>query len=117
MTHFRVERQTDIPLEFTGELLADVNSRDEPDQPRWQEIRIYKTDSGKYVTEVVGQTIVPDERVFITVNVLDNAADVRQALKRRKAGREFLNDMAFDALDEAGRHDPAIRESTIAERI
>lgn len=117
MDEFRVERQTDIPLRFTGELLADLSSRDDPGQPRWQEIRIYRTNTGKYVTEVVGQTTVRSERVFRTVTVLDNAGDVRHALKRKKGGREFLNDMAFEALEEAGKIDPAIGKSILEEVI
>lgn len=114
---FKLERQTDIPLSFEGELLADETSRDQPDQPQWQEIRIYRTVTGKYVTEMVGETVIPGQRVFRTVNVYDDAADVRQGLYRMKNGRKFLNDLAQDALRIAGDRDPGIRDSLIEETI
>lgn len=114
---FKIERQTDIPLSFEGDLLADETSRDTPDQQQWQEIRIYRTATGKYVTEMVGQTVVPGQRVFRTVNVYDDAGDVRQGLYRVKNGRKFLNDLALDALRLAGDVDPEIRDSLVAETI
>lgn len=117
MEPFRIERQTDIPLEFTGDKLVDLHSRDDERQERWQEIRIYRTNTGKYVTELVGQSTVRGERAFRTVKVVDNPAAVRQALKREKAGREFLNDLALEALEEAGKQDKALAAANVAERI
>lgn len=111
---FRVERTEDVPLEFTGELLVDVDSKD--DRPRWQEIRIYRTDSGKYVTEVVGRSSVPGERTFITVQVHDDPADVRIGLYRKQNGRRYLSDLAFEALEGAAEVDPALKQ-TLVERL
>lgn len=104
---YHIERQTDIDLQFTGDKLADQTSK-EPGSLRWQEVRIYKTDSNKYVTEVVGQTLIDGERIFRTVTVCDKPLDVREALFRWKNGRKYLNDLTLDALEEAGESDQAI---------
>lgn len=118
MTHYFIERQTDIPLEFDGILLGETSSKDDaPGKTRWQEIRIYRTTSNKYVTEVVAQTIVADERIWRTVNVFDSPDKIRTGLRRRHNGRWFLSDLALEALDLACEHDPALRATLTTEKI
>jgi hypothetical protein len=109
MTRFRLERNGTIDLEFDGELLADVSSRLE-DARRWLEVRIYKTASGKYVTELVGETTVPGEGTRRTVRVIDKPEDLHEGLTRDPGdGRQpFITKTALDALDDAARKDPSI---------
>lgn len=116
---FNIERQTDVPLIFSGRKLADQTSREPTGDrsQRWQEIRIYRTDSGKYVTEVVGQSTLPGERVFRTVTVCNEASEVREALFRWKNNRRYLNDLAMDALEDAGETDSGLSTILAGEHI
>jgi hypothetical protein len=43
-------------IEFEGDLIGEATNR--MDQPRWTEVRIYRTDTGRFVSEVVGRSIV-----------------------------------------------------------
>lgn len=116
---FHIERQTDVPLILEGTKLADQSSR-ENGALRWQEIRIYRVDASDkygYVTEVVGETTVQDERVYRTVTKCETADDVRQALFRVRQGRRYLNDLALEALYEAAESDQDIAEITAGERM
>lgn len=117
MQEFRIERQTDIPLIFDGDLLADLTSREEDHQERWQEIRIYRTSSGKYVTEIVGMSVLPTDRIFRTVKIGNTPNDVREALFRRRGERRYLNDLSLDALEEAAENDPDMADLMSGERI
>jgi hypothetical protein len=118
MTTFTLTRPGDVDLVFDGELLADLTSRDHPDQERWTEVRIYRTASGKYVAEQVGKSTVDGERDRGNVRVVDDASHLPGALKRKMRGKgtPYLTDLAFQALEEAGTKDEAIAE-TLTERI
>jgi hypothetical protein len=109
MTAFRIERSGALDLEFNGELLADVSSRLD-NQPRWTEVRIYKTSSGKYVTETLGLSEYRGERERRDVQIVDNVPGLVTALHRTgEGGRRYLTKTALDALDEAALQDPAIK--------
>lgn len=54
-------------IEFDGTMLAEVSSR-RSGAPRWTELRLYKTDSGIFVLEKVGRSVVlhaPDCREIL----------------------------------------------------
>lgn len=55
MPLFTIEKTNELPLRFNGELLASVGQDDKPVGKfgRWYELALYKTDSGKYVIEIV----------------------------------------------------------------
>lgn len=112
MQEYRLRRVNDVELVFNGELLADVSSR-ERGSTRWTEIRIYRTDSHKYVTEIVGKSTHPGEVDLITVKVASNPDDVKVTL-RRKDQFEYLTKTALEALEVAAQRDPAI---SLVERI
>ena len=121
MTHFVIERAGDVDLAFDGECLIDVSSR-KPGQDYWTEIRIYRTDSGKYVSEHVGCSAL-GERDRRNVQVVDDPAQLREALKRRKkapgetvAKPAYLTDFALSVLEDAADIDPAIA-AALEERI
>jgi len=42
---------------FEGELLAEVSS-ERPTSPRWTELKLYKTDTDKYVLSKIGRSLV-----------------------------------------------------------
>lgn len=112
MTYFRLERTSDIPLEFDGELLADVTSRDPIlRHSRWTEHRIYRTSTNVYVVETVGCSTFPSEIDRATAVVVDHAKEIPAALK---APRTYLTLLAREALDQANLRDPNV---PITERV
>lgn len=126
MSAFRLTRAGAVDLEFTGECLADLSSRESNTQPRWSEVRIYRTESGKYVTEMVGRSIVPGEIDRINVQVVEQAEGIREALARKgdnrhtkvpgNPNRPYLTELAIEAMQAAGEKDEAIA-ATLVERI
>lgn len=113
MPQFNISRKGDVDLAFDGECLVDASSKKEGAK-YWTEIRIYRTDSGFYVAEMVGKSALgdPDRR---NVTVVDKPADLRDALKRRRRAQGepsalpvYLTDFARDALQAAARVDPAV---------
>lgn len=115
---FQVPRSDNVDLIFEGELLADLSSR-RGDQQRWTEIRIYRTESDRYVTERIGRTTVPGEYDRVFVNVYDDPARIREGLQRPRPGQEgvwYLNDLAFEAIHQAANIDPKI-EAALEEKI
>lgn len=116
MEPFRIERTGALDLEFEGELLADVSSRLD-NAPRWTEVRIYRTSTGRYVTEQIGLSVYASEKERRDVRVVESPDDLPKALERvSNDGRSYLTKTVLDALDEAAERDPAIRGVT-TERI
>lgn len=112
---FRIPRSNDIDLVFDGVLLVDLSSHVEG-QSRWTETRIYRTTTGKWVTEVVGKTLVPGEVDRYAVAVHKQPEKVRIGLMRRMDGERYLTDMGRKALTMAAEVDPELRPGLI-ERI
>lgn len=107
MEHFRLRRHGQPDLEFDGDILADVSSKDdEPDKIRWTEIRIYRSKSGKYIAEVVGKSRQEDERDRMKVTVLNDPAQFGQVLM--VAGHNYLTDLALEAIEQACEADTNI---------
>lgn len=114
MKSYRLHRENDIDLLFTGRELANVSSRD-PNAaafPRWTEIRIYRTESGKYVVEQVGRSTVRNEVDRVTIKVANTAAEVPIALRRRDEV-EYLTYLALDALDLAASTDDELAQAMV----
>lgn len=106
MRHYRIERTNDIPLEFDGEVLADLTSEhDTPGQRRWTEHRIYRTSTDVYVVETVGRSINDGEIDRRNAVVLGDPKDIPAALK---APRTYLTLLARDTLDQANFRDPKV---------
>lgn len=124
MPAFRIERDGNLDLAFNGEKLADISSREPGEAPplegqplpgfhRWTEIRIYRTSTGKYVTEMIGRSIVDGERDRIDVRVHHQPGDVPDGLRRQP--KNYLTKLALEALDEAAENDPALRGIVVEE--
>lgn len=56
MTTHRVRNHLEV-IEFEGELIAEA-STERQDDPRWTEIKIYRTDAGRYVVHRTGRSVV-----------------------------------------------------------
>ena len=115
-TTFRLQRPSKLDLVFDGEKIAHETTRDFDDQPRWTEIRIYHTATGRFVTEEIGFSTVETESNKIKVVVCNTADDVRKALERTEQGRTFLRNIAHDAIAAAGEKYPELIEA-VTERI
>jgi hypothetical protein len=121
---YRLIRPGAVDLVFDGVLLAERSSRRPGDesQTHWTEMRLYRTASGKYVTEVIGRTTIADQVDRIKVVVHDRIGTIRAGLARRGRSKEtdqmvtYLPDMAIGLLEEAAEADPKLRPET-AERI
>lgn len=163
MTAFRVRDGQTREIKFDGELLGEVSSR-RSRAPRWTELRLFRTDSGIYVLEKVGASVVvhapncpniigslprfqeehpgadpADGSWWICercgdmavqnittmlvetsrhwATIADNAAQVVDALYRRKDGARSMPRISLDLLDEAGKADPAILDAFSSESV
>jgi len=71
----RLQRNNEPDLEFTGEEIARSSSRREQDQPRWTELVAYKTESGKWVLQIIGKSALPGESERSEVKVFNSPAE------------------------------------------
>jgi hypothetical protein len=67
---------------------------------RWTEIRIYRTNSGKWVTEMVGRTKHSHEVDRRKATVCETAEQVPTSLPRT-GSTNYLTHLALEALREA----------------
>lgn len=78
---------------------------------RWIEIRILRTAEGAYVVHTVGQTVVPDERVRVTVDETVSPDEVVELLVLRRQHRVFLPQPSARALAAASAYDAPLRDA------
>lgn len=114
-TEVRLRRTGDIDLVFRGVLLAEQSTY-EDGLARWAELRIWRTDSGKYVMQRLGRTTVEGEVDKNTTRIVVDPNRLAEALRSKQAGVEFMSNVALDALDEAAANDPLIDRASV-ERI
>lgn len=120
MTEYKVPRPQDVALVFDGDLLAERSS-EYVGASRWLETRVYRTTSGKYVTEMVGRTRMAGEADKITVNVYDKPADVRRGFLRTRTsgprkGEQYLTVQAEETIADAAAKYPELNDALV-ERI
>lgn len=120
MSTFRLPRHSDVDLEFEGELLAEASTR-RPDKVRWQDVLLYRTESGRWIVQRIGRSSVPRETDLSDVTVCDSPEQVRLALsdtERDDHGgqRRYLTWTAEKALRAAAAADPGLGEALI-ERV
>lgn len=117
---FRLQRQAAVDLVFDGELLADESS-DDGERDRWQEVRIYRTTTNRWVVERTGRSRVPGEVDLPQVTVCRTPDEVRQALTFSHTTtdgqrRRYVTDIGYDALNQAADLDPEL-EDALVERV
>lgn len=112
MTTYRLRRDNLSDLQFSGRLLANVSTRTAK-MARWTEIRIYKTDTNRWVTEIVGKSSVSTEVDLSKVVVSDTSEELRHSLMRTVDSRTFMSDIALIALDDAATADPSIQPAEV----
>lgn len=118
--HVELEDVNGDPFRFEGYLLGEASSQDDAEsKPRWMEVRIYQVHpSGRYVTEVLGQTQVSGETVKARTGVHPTAGTMIDALYTRRRdfetgqmGEPYLTYTARDALYDAMDNDPDVLEA------
>jgi hypothetical protein len=116
---YRLPVLSQVPVEFTGWLLAEVSSEhDQPGKDRWSETRIYKTTTGKWIVEQQGRTRVPgEEEALRKVFVCDNPVGVRMKLNKKQGrgpnARHYMRDMDLEALEDAAEADPELAPALV----
>ena len=77
-------------IKFNGELIAASSNRDHyNDGGRWDEIRLYKTDIGKYITHDINFTLWGGETSKYKATVCDTVDDVIDALGYSDLAKEI----------------------------
>jgi hypothetical protein len=111
-----LERYADVPLHFTGELIADVTTH-EDGIDQWEEIRVWRTDSDRTPWIVQWLTYdldrVVDEPFTLHTWRCKHPLDVRSRLKRRdprNRKRWYLTELSYDALEEAVENDERLNQ-------
>lgn len=111
---YRLARKGELPLDFTGTLLADVSS-EAPDKPAWTVHHIYRTETGRYV--VATWRGKPSGLDMPYIVVVDTAEEIPAALRQeRRGGLSYQTNVGLAAMEMAAKADPAVAAAVI-ERV
>lgn len=117
MKHYRLRRLANVDLEFDGEVIAHESSY-ETGKTRWTEVRIYKTSTDKWVTQVTGCSAVSGETDRIQATACSTPQEVVESFRlwsdRRK--KFYFTNICLDALDAAAEVDSRLA-SAIREKV
>lgn len=108
MEEFTIPRKGKLPLKFTGEVLSYASSYVDG-KPRWFEVEIYRTESGKYVVHGSGLSDVSGETDWHWAEVCETPGEVITALERDGDQGRYLPTTSMEALEEAADVDPNLR--------
>jgi hypothetical protein len=114
---FILRRLGNVDLEFHGQLLANETSFEEG-KNRWTEVRIYSTESGKWITEVVGCSTVEGEINRPKVLICHTPQEVVEGMRAWSHEKQmhFFSNIVLDALDAAAHADPRLA-SVVREQV
>lgn len=104
MERIVLERSGARRIAFEGRVLADVSGKREG-LVKWTELRIYKTDTGRYLLARDRKSTLPGEEDIFEATACDTPDDLIRLLHDDK-GR--LGRLSKEALDLASKADPAI---------
>lgn len=108
---YTLKRDGQRNLVLDGVLLGEASSR-RGDQERWFEVRIFRTEAGRFVVAGAGRSIVDGETDRCWAEICDDGADVIAALIRVDDDDvEYLTRTARDALNDAAERDETIRDA------
>lgn len=107
-TKFKLTRDGERDLVFTGERLASVSDHNYqgPKQSRWTEIRIFKTRAGALVAGVLHRTCWQGEHDTFHAEICESPAEVYAELLDWSG--DVLTDLAKEALRDAGLDDQTV---------
>lgn len=75
-----LERTGKADISFKGKELANSTSNPDGVKQRWTEMKVFKTISGKYITQVLGLSKIKGEVTRSTVNIADTPDDIPNIL-------------------------------------
>ena len=83
MPQYKLTRDGDAPLSFTGEQIATATTREQQGdgQNRWHEVAVYQTAGGKYIIEIQFCTQWQGESGTREAHVESDLAGVAECLK------------------------------------
>ena len=112
MQHYRLRRFGNVDLEFDGEIIAEDSSF-EDGKNRWTEIRIYSTNTDRWVTEVKGCTNVKGEVTRLKATACATPEEVVNSFRQWSNNRKlwYYTNIALDVLDSAAECDPRLLEA------
>lgn len=119
MTTFRLERLAGVDLVFDGEMLANETTfnQDVRGPQLWQEVRIYRTTSDRWVVERTGKSSHPGHTDRPSITVCSTPAEVREAMtfehEHKGRPRSYVTNICYDALSAAAEKDPRLDEALI----
>jgi hypothetical protein len=113
---YRLSRVDQLDLEFDGEIIAEHAT--EPSNGRWQELRVYRTSTDRWVVERVGCSTRPGEVALPRAYVCETPDDVRLALtfRSRTTRQQYVTSAGVELLHRAAEADPRLEEA-LAERV
>ncbi len=119
MNTFYLSRTGNTDLSFEGELLAHRSSRT-PDKTTWQEIEVYRTNGGSYISNLIARSTLGRPEIH-TVTVCHHPDALVASLKRtspRGDGRTdpYLTKIALATLQDAAVKAPEIADALV-ERV
>lgn len=104
---FSIDRDSIGPLQFEGMHVAELSTVREWKE-RWTEFDIWRTNSDKYVTRVVGCSDVEGEVDRIGVRVHDTAVQCVKSFCNKSTGH--FSTPAIDLLEAAANKDGGIAD-------
>jgi EXLDI family protein len=114
MEKYTIKRDGLPPLAFTGEQIASASNRIRGgnDSTRWTEVKLYRTQAGKYVALVERVTQWQGESDHRTATSKATAAEVIEWLKE---GEIQLGSVSQDVIEQAAQVDPAFAAAWVEE--
>ncbi len=115
---FTVTRDGKKDLQFTGVKIGSGSDHEHqgPQNSRWSEIDIFRTDSGRYVVAQVFRTRWQGEEDSRRAEVCESAAAVLELLEwEDEEGNSGISNMAKEALEAAAENDTAFEGITLEE--
>lgn len=98
MEQFTICRDNERDLRFTGEMIASVDSKGKSNG-RWTVLKLYKTESGKYVAEQIGRTNWDGEHDRFSATVCETENDVIEALGTGWLAKELYEQAGIECIE------------------
>lgn len=107
MEQFTLERDEQRPLKFTGELIASASSSADSvrgnysgSTGRWTELKLYRTQAGKYVCQEIGFSQWEGEHTRYQAHVADTHDQIVTFFGTGWLAKELYDDAEIDISEE-----------------
>lgn len=97
MQKFSLENDNGPEVEFTGELLARASSQ-RRNSYRWSEMDLYRTQGGKYVVHVIGETEVEGESTRYDVYIYPSKEEMMRSIRYSSLTAKLFENAGFAAI-------------------